>query len=72
MDDTRLKLLEQRVQVLQQEINAVLGEVQDAVVALMKTNEITITAIYNRLDEIEELLGEKKPEIRSDNGGHEL
>lgn len=54
MSMDRMRLLEQQVTVLQQEINAVLGEIQGAMQSLTRANQMAFTVMDKRLTALEE------------------
>jgi hypothetical protein len=57
--DHRLKVLEQQFQVMQKEVNEVLGEMQQALTALMRAQAMASQVIDARLTEIEKKSGIK-------------
>lgn len=57
--DHRLKVLEQQFQVMQKEVNEVLGEMQQALTALVRAQAMASQVIDSRLTEIEKKSGIK-------------
>lgn len=71
MDFSRLDLLEKKLTVMQQEISSVIGEMQSAMQAIMRGNQLTVQAMAARMDEIEQLLRDREAS-RSDSEGKEI
>lgn len=53
MDDMGLRILEQKVLVMQNEISQVLGEMQSTIQAIAKTYSIALKVAMERLDRLE-------------------
>lgn len=73
--ETRVQLMEQKIIVMQKEINAVLTDISGAMEGLAKGNRTLLHAMAARMDEIEKQLGignvESAP-IRTDESGKEI
>lgn len=70
MDFDRLKLLEQKVEIMQKEFNEVLQEMQVTMQSMAVTYKTVFTDIVGRLNELEAQVGPKP--IRQDDEGKEL
>lgn len=70
MNDFEIKLLEQKVAVMQKEVGEVLNEMQVTIQALTKTYGTAIQAIWARLDALEKVDAEEITPERTD--GKEL
>lgn len=66
----RLKVLEQKLLVMQKEVSEVVGELQQAMTALMRSQAIATAVVNSRLTELEQ--GQATPESRTDEQGKEL
>ena len=63
MDEHRLKVLEQKLLVMQKEVSEVIGELQQAMTALMKAQAMATAVMNSRVTELEALAGTTpKPE----------
>lgn len=73
----RIQMLEQQLQVMQREVSEVLGELQKALVATIKTNQVSIAVIDARIAALENANNPNTPtsegvEATSHEGGKEL
>lgn len=66
----RLKVLEQKLLVMQKEVSEVIGELQQAMTALMRSQAMATAVANSRLEELEAALSPKTEELHS--GGKEL
>ena len=64
----RIQFLEQKVTVMQKEISEVLGEMQQALTAMVRSQAIAASASHYRLTELEKLTGLKQEEARTEEG----
>lgn len=65
-NDFKLKLLEQKVEVMQKEISTVLNEMQVTIQAIAQTYSTALKVIMQRLNNLE------TPPIRTEDEGKEL
>jgi oligoribonuclease (3'-5' exoribonuclease) len=69
----RLKVLEQKLQVMQKEVSEVLGEMQQAITSLMRAQALATAVTNSRLTEVEKLLLEVPAEpVEPTQGGKEI
>ena len=70
----RLKVLEQKLMVMQKEVSAVVGELQQAMTALMRSQAIATAVINSRLTDLEAKTRDMPlpTELRSSEEGKEL
>ena len=69
----RLKVLEQKLQVMQKEVSEVLGEMQQAITSLMRAQALATAVTNSRLTEVEKLLLEVPAEpVEPTRGGKEI
>lgn len=69
MEDMRIKLLEQKVEVMQKEVSQVLNEMQVTIQAIAKTYSTALKIVMERLDKLE---GISSVSFRNDQEGKEL
>jgi len=70
----RLKVLEQKLMVMQKEVSEVVGELQQAMTALMRSQAIATAVTNSRLEELEAKVPSPGPyeQLRKDEKGKEL
>ena len=69
----RLKVLEQKLQVMQKEVSEVIGEMQQALTSLMRAQAVATAVTNSRLTEVEKLLLEVPAEpVEPRQGGKEI
>ena len=69
----RLKVLEQKLQVMQKEVSEVIGEMQQALTSLMRAQAVATAVTNSRLTEVEKLLLEVPAEsVEPTLGGKEI
>lgn len=66
----RLKVTEQKLLVMQKEVSEVIGELQQAMTALMRSQAMATAVANSRLEELEAAVLKDKPQEHS--GGKEL
>ena len=69
--DHRLQVLEQKLLVMQKEVSEVIGELQQAMTALMRAQAVASAVAHSRLSELEKALITESP-MREDSPGVEL
>jgi hypothetical protein len=68
----RLKVLEQKLLVMQKEVSEVVGELQQAMTALMRSQAMATAVANSRLEELEDKTRQLDVSLTEHNGGKEL
>lgn len=69
MEDFKVKLLEQKVEVMQREVSQVLGEMQTTIEAIAATYSTALKVMMQRIDDLEKKIAIP---MRSEEEGKEL
>ncbi len=72
MEDMGLKILEQKVIVMQNEVSQVLNEMQSTIQAIAKTYSIALKVMLERIDKLEKGAVTQTTPLRETDNGKEL